>query len=105
MELTIQSQMQCCFCNGYLFFTPWPCDAFSCCQKHNETYLSIDLATGVSPAIKKHGLEGKPCSKFRAGQSPCVTSDPQNLNLVIPLRQAGETHIRIYYKEWMKSRK
>ncbi len=83
---------QCLYCAGYLFFKPLSDETFFCCGKHEETVKDIDIQTGVSPAIKRHGLEGVPCGKFEPGESICDTSKEKPF-LFHPIRIKGEEEL------------
>lgn len=80
---------QCGRCIGHLFFEPMPNDIFAFCQKYGEGIKDIDLKTGASPAIKKHGLENILCEKFKKGKSVCHTSEKHPF-LLHSIRKKGE---------------
>lgn len=63
--------MKCSKCRFWLFFKPFPDETFSCCSAYKETVKDIDFCTGVSPNIKKYGLDNKPCPIFKKGKSAC----------------------------------
>jgi len=84
---------QCLHCANRLFFKPLPDETFTCCFAWGETVRNIDLRTGVSPAIKKYGLEGNPCGKFKPGSSICQTEEKTSF-LIHPARTEGEEFIR-----------
>ncbi|MBU2579774.1 hypothetical protein KJ756_02010 [Patescibacteria group bacterium] len=83
---------QCLHCAGYLFFKPLPDETFACCQKHDENIKDINLKTGASPAIEKHGLKGVLCKKFKPGKSICCTSEVTPF-LLHPARVEGEKEL------------
>lgn len=83
---------QCPSCTGYLFFEPLPNEIFACCQRHGEEVKDIDLKTGVSPAIKRHGLKGIPCKKIEQGKSICYVSQERPFSLH-PIREKGEKEL------------
>jgi len=66
-----------------------PGEVFTSCWAYNEEVSQIDLATGVSPAIKKHGIEGVPCEEFIPGKSICEPADDRPFDLS-SVREAGE---------------
>jgi len=74
---------QCLRCQWRLFFKPLPDETFTACMAFSETVGQINLRTGVSPSIKEHGLESKPCNKFQAGRSLCEDH-------AYPARRVGE---------------
>lgn len=83
---------QCWHCIGYLFFKPLSSETFACCQEYDESIEDINLKTGVSPAIKRHGLEEVPCGKFKPGKNVCCTSKEFPL-LLHPIREKGEKEL------------
>ncbi len=80
---------QCLYCGRRLYFVPLSGEVFTCCAAHDEGVRQIDIATGVSPAIKRHGLEGVPCGKFGAGRSICEPDRDKPFNLH-SVREFGE---------------
>lgn len=84
---------QCLHCEYMLFFDPFGGDSYTCCSKHGENFRDIDIKTGFSPAIFKHGLNEVPCCKFSPGTSICnpAIDKPFLLN---PIRQEGEEYLR-----------
>lgn len=83
---------QCLHCGQRLYFVPLPGEVFTSCLAHGEEVCQIDLATGVSPAIKKHGIRKVPCERFIAGKSLCETADDKPFTLH-PVRDAGEKYL------------
>ncbi len=79
---------QCLHCKWRLFFKPLPDETFTCCPVWGEDFKSINIRTGVSPAIKMYGIEGKPCDKFKAGMSICQTGESSFF--IHPIRKEGE---------------
>jgi hypothetical protein len=80
---------QCLWCLSRLFFVPLPGEVFTMCRAHGETVEQIDVKSGFSPAIKRHLMEGVPCNKFGAGQSPCEPLKEEPFNIP-PVRREGE---------------
>lgn len=60
---------QCFDCVNRLKLKPLPDETFLFCPKQGETVADINIRTGVSPAIDKHGFTGILCDKFTAGKS------------------------------------
>ncbi len=82
---------QCLHCAHRMFFKPLPDETFTCCFAWAENVRIIDIMTGVSPAIKKYGIEGKPCPKFKAGTSIFRTDEVcGNPFIIHPIRKEGE---------------
>lgn len=75
---------QCMHCKNKLIFKPLPDESFACCWAHDEKVKDIDLVTGVSPAIARHGLNNVPCKRFSGGESICSLS----------MKEEGERLIR-----------
>ena len=80
---------QCLYCEHRLFFKPFPNETFTCCFAWGEKVGDIDLGTGLSPAVKLHGLEEKPCEKFKAGSS-AFQDYPNDPFYVHSTRREGE---------------
>jgi len=80
---------QCLHCEHRLFFKPLSNETFTCCFAFGETVEAIDIRTGVSPAIKKHGLEMIPCEEFKSGSS-IFQDNPNNPFDIHPTRKKGE---------------
>ncbi len=80
---------QCLYCQHRLFFKPLSNETFTCCFAYGEGVQDINIRTGVSPAIKKYGLDGNPCEKFELGTS-AFQSPVDNPFYVHPTRKAGE---------------
>jgi len=55
---------QCLYCQYRLFLKPLSDEGFTYCLAHGEKAEDINLRTGVSPAIERHGLNDVPCRKF-----------------------------------------
>jgi hypothetical protein len=77
----MQHLMQCLHCAWRLFFKPLSDETFTACMAYKETAGQINLRTGVSPAIKRHGMGSEFCRKFKTGRSPCEDSKYQVRNL------------------------
>ena len=83
---------QCLGCKFRLFFTPLPSDVYICCLAHNESAKDINLKTGVSDAIFKHGLKNALCKRWAAGKSICEP-DKRNPFLIHHERVQGEAYL------------
>ena len=86
---------QCLHCAKRMYFVPLPGEVFTCCAAHNEDISQIDLATGVSPAVKEHGIKGVLCEKFGAGKSICEPDKDKPFNLS-SVRMSGEGWLKNY---------
>jgi hypothetical protein len=83
--------MKCLKCKNRLFFKPLPDETFTCCLAWGEGVQNINIRTGVSPAIKKYGLDGNPCGNFKPGISICQTDESgKSPFLIHPIRREGE---------------
>ncbi|MBU1177038.1 MAG: hypothetical protein ABIG88_03625 [Patescibacteria group bacterium] len=69
---------QCLYCQYRLFLKPLSDEGFTYCWAHGERVGNIDLATGVSPAVERHGLNNVPCRKFYGGTSICTPVMKEN---------------------------
>ncbi len=82
---------QCLHCANQLFFKPLDSETYTCCSGWGETAGDINLRTGVSPKIQIHGMEDKPCEKFKFGASICRTDQkPEDSFWLHPVRKEGE---------------
>ncbi len=88
----MEQMEQCLECSHRLFFKPLPDETFTCCFAHGERALDINIRTGVSPAIKKHRLENKPCGKFSRGESVFEAPVAKPF-LIHPARKDGEEYL------------
>ncbi|MCX6729885.1 MAG: hypothetical protein NT058_00060 [Candidatus Portnoybacteria bacterium] len=84
---------QCFTCMYRLFFKPEPDGTYSCCDILEETVDDIDLNSGVSPSILKHGVNGEPCVSRAFGSSICET-DPNKPFDVPIVRLLGEEKLK-----------
>lgn len=84
---------QCFECRSHLFFKPLPDSTFCCCSLKGETAEDIDLNSGVSPAIQKHGFEHKPCDGFIRGKSVCDPPKKRPFD-IHQIRKEGETVLK-----------
>lgn len=88
--------IQCLYCRHRLFFKPFSDESFTCCLAHRETVEDINIRTGVSPAIERHGLKNAPCYryKFGIGKSISNCSEDGNPFKVHPVKKDGERYLR-----------
>lgn len=84
---------QCFECRGHLFFKPLSDSTLCCCLWKGETAEDIDLDSGVSPAIQKHGLEHEPCDGFKKGKSICEPSKRKPFD-IHQVRMEGEAVLK-----------
>lgn len=60
---------ECFGCAKMLKLKPLPDETFLFCPTQGEKVVDINIRTGLSSAIEKHGFLRIPCDKFIAGKS------------------------------------
>ena len=82
---------QCMYCRNRIFLKPLPDEGFTFCWAYDDGAMNINLKTGVSSSIEKHGLNNITCWKFSPGISMSVYSPY--------IKEEGEQFLKTFFKK------
>lgn len=67
----MKNNEQCLYCDGCVVFEDEG-ERLSWCLKRKETIKDVNVFIGLSPSLRKYGLEGRPCWEFKPGKNKNV---------------------------------